>query len=76
MIGHQTGHEKWKFSHVHCPGFVWTPIAESIEVHHSIVREEMKGLSPREVYGRLVDQMVLLKRDQSPEVSLRISLDK
>jgi enoyl-[acyl-carrier-protein] reductase (NADH) len=42
-------------------------MAESIEVHQSIVREEMKGLSPREVYDRLVDQMIPLKRDQSPE---------
>ena len=50
-----------------CPGFVWTPMAVSIEVHTSIVREDMKGLSPREVYDRLVEQTVPLKRDQSPE---------
>jgi len=50
-----------------CPGFVWTPMAMSIEVHNSIMRDDMKGLSPREVYDKLVDQRIPLKRDQSPE---------
>ena len=50
-----------------CPGFVWTPMAMSIEVHNSIMDDDMKGLSPREVYDKLVDQRIPLKRDQSPE---------
>ena len=50
-----------------CPGFVWTPMAQTIEVHNSKVREDMKGLTPREIYDRLVEELIPLKRDQSPE---------
>ena len=50
-----------------CPGFVWTPMAERIEVRNSALLEDMKGLSPRQVYDRLVERLIPLKRDQSPE---------
>ena len=42
-------------------------MAQTIEVHNSKVREDMKGLTPREIYDRLVEELIPLKRDQSPE---------
>ena len=50
-----------------CPGFVWTGMVESIEVHNSKTMPEMKGLSVREIYDKLVDRTIPLKRDQTPE---------
>ena len=40
---------------------------ESIEVHNSKTMPEMKGLSVREIYDKLVDRTIPLKRDQTPE---------
>jgi len=50
-----------------CPGFVWTGMARDIEVHAEMTMPEMKGLSPREVYDRLVAAKIPLGRDQSPQ---------
>ena len=50
-----------------CPGFVWTPMAVGIEINNAAMVEEMKGLEPREVYDKLVDRIIPLKRDQEPE---------
>lgn len=50
-----------------CPGFVWTGMAHDIEVRAERTVPGMSGLSPREVYDRLVAAKIPLGRDQSPE---------
>jgi NAD(P)-dependent dehydrogenase (short-subunit alcohol dehydrogenase family) len=50
-----------------CPGFVWTGMAHDIEVRAERTVPEMAGLSPREVYDRLVAAKIPLGRDQSPQ---------
>jgi NAD(P)-dependent dehydrogenase (short-subunit alcohol dehydrogenase family) len=57
-----------------CPGFVWTGMARDIEVHAEMTMPEMKGLSPREVYDRLVAAKIPLGRDQSPEDMGRLAV--
>ena len=57
-----------------CPGFVWTPMARDIEVHAEMTMPEMKGLSPREVYDRLVTAKIPLGRDQSPQDMGRLAV--
>ena len=50
-----------------CPGFVGTGMAHDIEVRAERTVPGMSGLSPREVYDRLVAAKIPLGRDQSPE---------
>ena len=52
-----------------CPGMVWTPMAELIEIQNSKVRKEKSGLPQKEIYDGFVSQMIPLNRfwSQPPE---------
>ena len=50
-----------------CPGLLWTPMHERIEDRKSRLPENTKGLSPRELFDRDVEERVPLGREQTPE---------
>jgi NAD(P)-dependent dehydrogenase (short-subunit alcohol dehydrogenase family) len=50
-----------------CPGFVWTPMAISIEEQAGSNQPELTNMTPREIYDSLVAEKIPLGRDQTPE---------
>jgi len=50
-----------------CPGFVWTPMAISIEEQAGSNQPEFTNMTPREIYDSLVAEKIPLGRDQTPE---------
>ena len=50
-----------------CPGHIWTPMWERIAYRQSISPEYPQGLSTREVFDRVVEELVPLKREQTAE---------
>ena len=50
-----------------CPGLLWTPLWGELSRRLMGLNEELRGLSEREVFERMVDQMVPMKKEQRPE---------
>ena len=50
-----------------CPGFVWTPMAMSIEEQLGSNHPEFTNMTPREIYDSLVAEKIPLGRDQTPD---------
>ena len=50
-----------------CPGLIWSPLWERIADRRSALFEDFEGLSPREVFDKVVRDSTPLKRGQTPE---------
>jgi NAD(P)-dependent dehydrogenase (short-subunit alcohol dehydrogenase family) len=50
-----------------CPGLLWTPMWEQVGARYARTRPELDGMSPREVFDRTVEELIPLKREQTPE---------
>lgn len=50
-----------------CPGLLWTPLWEKLGMGWAVGSEELKGLTPRQVFDKMVQQRIPLKREQTPE---------
>lgn len=52
-----------------CPGLLWTPMFERLAEHRSrfALRKEQRGLKGRELFEKMVEQWIPMKREQTPE---------
>ena len=50
-----------------CPGLLWTPMWELIASHNVNFDETLRGLSPRKAFEKLVEAMIPLGREQTPD---------
>jgi len=50
-----------------CPGLLWTPMWESIGARWLTDEDRSEGLSPRDIFDRIVKQRAPLGREQTPE---------
>jgi NAD(P)-dependent dehydrogenase (short-subunit alcohol dehydrogenase family) len=50
-----------------CPGLLWTPMWERIAYRRGLARDDMRGLTPRQVFEKFVEERIPLKREQTPE---------
>ncbi len=50
-----------------CPGLLWTPMWERISTRQSRSADNTEGLSPREIFDRIVKERTPLGREQTPE---------
>jgi len=50
-----------------CPGMVWTPLWESGGTALSHTYPQFKDMSPQDIFGALVQEMIPLKRPPTPE---------
>ena len=50
-----------------CPGLLWTPMWESIGARWRTEEDRSEGLSPRDVFDRIVKLRTPLGREQTPE---------
>lgn len=49
------------------PGALWTPLTEKSMARRAKLRPEAAGMSPRQVFDRMVEERVPLGREQTPE---------
>ena len=50
-----------------CPGLVWTPLWEQLAQRYATFDPDMAGLTKREVFDRIVQRRIPMKREQTPE---------
>ena len=50
-----------------CPGLLWAPLWSELAQRMQALNPELRGLSHREVFERMVDQMVPMKKEQTPD---------
>ena len=50
-----------------CPGLLWTPMWEQVGARYALNNPDYEGLSAREVYDRMVQDIMPLGRGQTPE---------
>ena len=50
-----------------CPGLLWTPMWEKLAHKWEKFKPELKGLSEREIFEKMVEMRVPLNRPQTPE---------
>ncbi len=50
-----------------CPGLLWTPMWEKLAQKHALVYPELRGMSPLQVFDRMVERRIPLRRPQVPE---------
>ena len=50
-----------------CPGLLWTPLWERLAARNRGQDPQMAGLTERQVFQQRVDNMIPLKREQTPE---------
>ena len=50
-----------------CPGLLWTPMWEQVGVRYAKRDPRLEDLSAREVFDQMVDEIIPLGREQTPE---------
>lgn len=50
-----------------CPGLLWTPMWEQVGARYAINNPDYAGLSAHEVFDKMVDDIMPLGREQTPE---------
>ncbi len=50
-----------------CPGLLWTPMWEQVGARYAINNPDYEGLTARQVFDRMVGEIMPLGREQTPE---------
>ncbi|MBI4219892.1 MAG: SDR family oxidoreductase [Chloroflexi bacterium] len=50
-----------------CPGLLWTPMWDQVGNRYAQVNPKYQGLGPRQVFDGMIQDIIPLKREQTPE---------